>query len=349
LAAKHYDLPKGIHFGKINCELNHDLCTEHHIRGYPTFLLFHEGVRHQFDFDHRTAEEFVRFVKQTLEPVEYEFTTETYKQILGDPDSSQWDPTVVDEEQRWVVDFFAPWCSHCHVMSPKFREAASVLRGVVKFGKMNCELDAMFCSVLGIRGYPTIWRWDEGQVKNKPSAEYPGQPDPKLILEFALAEVPDYVNPVQISTFNKQVHESPDTVSWLVLFYSSKNCVDCDQMKLRVKALAARYHKKEEKQESRSSGAVDPAQSKGVKPVRLRFGSINCRESGQHYTFCLKERVKKYPSLVYYSGSNREQSIVNSEDTLKSISEIDQKLAHDRATLAYPFRHKMTFQYHGEL
>lgn len=50
------------------------MITHSPCRGYPTFLLFHEGVRHQFDFDHRTAEEFVRFVKETLEPVEYEFT-----------------------------------------------------------------------------------------------------------------------------------------------------------------------------------------------------------------------------------------------------------------------------------
>ena len=31
------------------------------------------------------------------------------------------------------------------------------LRGVVKFGKFNCELDASFCMMLGIRAYPTIW------------------------------------------------------------------------------------------------------------------------------------------------------------------------------------------------
>jgi hypothetical protein len=62
---------------------------------------------------------------------------------------------------------------------------------VVKFGKMNCELDPSFCGHVGIRGYPTIWRFEPNQPRLRPTAAYPGQPDPKMILDFAMAEVPD--------------------------------------------------------------------------------------------------------------------------------------------------------------
>lgn len=111
----------------------------------------------------------------------------------------------VDEdalEDRWVVDFFAPWCSHCHVMSPKFREAAKALRGVVKFGKLNCELDSSYCLALGIRAYPTIWRFEPNQPRDRPTAEYPGLPDPKMILDFAMAEVPDDIVELSYKDFN---------------------------------------------------------------------------------------------------------------------------------------------------
>jgi DnaJ family protein C protein 10 len=209
LAAHSDDLPHSVHFGKINCETHHDLCAEHHVHGYPTFLLFHAGVRHQFDFDARTSGEFVRFVKETLEPIEEEFTPDSYKQLIADPTTRTENDDPDQMSERWVIDFFAPWCSHCHVMSPKFREAAKALRGVVKFGKLNCELDASFCMQLGIRAYPTIWRFEPNQPRLRPTAQYPGLPDPKLILDFAMAEVPDFVTELTGDSFKEEVLHTP--------------------------------------------------------------------------------------------------------------------------------------------
>lgn len=341
LASKHYDLPKNVdvHFGKINCEAHHDMCNENHIRGYPTFLLFHDGVRHQFDFDERTAEEFVRFIKETLEPVEYEFTTETYTKMISSEDPDQM-------QERFVVDFFAPWCSHCHVMSPKFREAAKALRGVVKFGKMNCELDANFCMRLGIRAYPTIWRFEPNQPRNRPTAEYPGLPDPKLILDFAMAEVQNYVTELGYKTFNDEVRSEgeEDNLSWVVFFWSSKekDCNDCEQMQMRVKALASRY-------QAKRNAALKSTEGKATKPIILKFASVNCRASGMDYTFCLKERIKKFPTLVYYSKANNEQRVLPMKDMLKVISSIDGLMQADRAAVRHPFREQHEFFYHSEL
>jgi hypothetical protein len=128
-------------------------------------------------------------------------------------------------------------------MSPKFREAAKALRGVVKFGKLNCELDASFCMQLGIRAYPTIWRLEPNQPRLRPTAQYPGIPDPKLILDFAMAEVPDYVVELDGNLFKEEVRGAPENIAWVIIFWSSqgKDCRDCDQMRMRVKALASRY------------------------------------------------------------------------------------------------------------
>jgi len=350
LASKHYDLPKDteVHFGKINCEEHHEQCVEHHIRGYPQFLLFHEGVRHQYDFDLRTAEEFVRFIKETLEPVEYEFTPESYTKLIADPYNQADVPDEDSLEERWVVDFFAPWCSHCHVMSPKFREAAKALRGVVKFGKLNCELDSSYCLALGIRSYPTIWRFEPFQPRNRPTAEYPGLPDPKLILDFAMAEVPNLVKELSAKEFAETVKKADENYSWLVFFWSSKekDCPECDRMLMKVQALASRYNARLDAMK-RKVTKMDPV--KNSKAIVLQFASINCRASGAEYTFCLKERIKKYPTLVYYSAANNEQRVIPGDDTLKVISEIDKYMASDRRALQHPFREQHNFYFHDEL
>lgn len=351
-ASKHYDLPKDVqvHFGKINCEEHHEQCLEQHIRGYPTFLLYHDGVRHQFDFDHRTAEEFVRFIKETLEPVETEFTVDSYERIMNPHGKS---PATTEElaeytDQRWVVDFFAPWCSHCHVMSPKFREAAKALRGVVKFGKLNCELDAQYCMRLGIRAYPTIWRFEPGYTRSRPTAEYPGLPDPKLILDFAMQAVEDSVTVLDAATFRSYVREGGDEQSWVVFFWTSvsKDCPECERVMLKLKALASRYKAKELKQQHNAQ-RLDPVASN--RAIQLNFGAFNCRASGQDNLLCVSERIKRFPTVMFYSGANNEQKPISLDDTLKAISEIDANLAADRRAIVHPFREKPEFQFHVDL
>lgn len=351
LASKHYDLPQDIkiHFGKVNCEQNHERCEAMHVRSYPTFLLFHEGVRHQFDFASRTAEEFVRFIKETLEPVEHEFTPDDYRTMIFDPVKGE--PTEPDRE-RWMLDFFAPWCSHCTVMSPKYREAASVLRGVMKFGKLNCELEPGFCMQLGIRAYPTIWRFDVGQKRNQPTARYPGLPDPKMILNFAMDGVPDFVQELTIDNFDEEVKQEVDSMSWVVVFYNSKKMTEADErLLMKTRALASRY---QEKQKRSKEAKPDPAFLKDAttpvdEPHQVLFGKFDCKASGTAFTFCMKEKIKRTPMLVFYSGARNQQSILEKDDMLKVISDIDKHIHDDRREIHHPYREKHRFSYHTEL
>jgi len=233
-------------------------------------------------------------------------------------------------------------------MSPKFREAAKALRGVVKFGKLNCELDAQFCMVLGIRAYPTIWRFEPGAARSRPTAEYPGIPDPKLILDFAMQAVEDVVVALDATTFQTYVRGAGEEVSWVILFWSSKDkdCPDCDRAALKLKALSARYRAKDLKQ-AQMAQRSDPVPN--ARAIGLSFGSYNCRASGADNVLCMEERIKRFPMVMFYSGANNEQKPINIEDTLKAISDIDANLAADRRAIVHPFREKPEFQYHQDL
>lgn len=55
-----------------------------------------------------------------------------------------------------IVDFWAPWCGPCQMMSPIFDEVAVQFKGKVKMGKVNVDDNQQIPSKYGVSGIPTI-------------------------------------------------------------------------------------------------------------------------------------------------------------------------------------------------
>ena len=70
---------------------------------------------------------------------------------------------AVRDHPVMVVDFWAPWCAPCNVVSPMLDELASEFAGRVTFAKLNVDDNPMVAATMGIQSIPTILIFKNGR------------------------------------------------------------------------------------------------------------------------------------------------------------------------------------------
>jgi thioredoxin 1 len=63
-----------------------------------------------------------------------------------------------------IVDFWAPWCGPCRMVSPVITELSQELAGKAVFGKLNVDENPMIASTFGIQSIPTIAIFKNGKA-----------------------------------------------------------------------------------------------------------------------------------------------------------------------------------------
>ncbi|XP_061697855.1 dnaJ homolog subfamily C member 10 [Syngnathoides biaculeatus] len=135
--------------GSVDCQRFHSFCQGQSVRSYPEIRLYSGGGKTAYRFTsyngwHRDAHSLRTWALSALPRASLDMTPNSFRSL------------VLEANDPWVVDFYAPWCGPCNHFAPEFEILARVLKGKVRAGKIDCQAHYQACQSAGITAYPTV-------------------------------------------------------------------------------------------------------------------------------------------------------------------------------------------------
>ncbi|XP_069055019.1 protein disulfide-isomerase A6 isoform X2 [Lepisosteus oculatus] len=169
--------------GAVDADQHKSLAGQYNIRGFPTIKVF--GLNKNKPEDYQGARSSQAIVDSALNSLKSMVKdrlggktggSDHGRQSSGGSGSKKdvieltddnFDKTVLDSEDIWLVEFFAPWCGHCKNLEPEWAAAATDVKeqtkGKVKLGAVDATVHQMLASRYGVRGFPTIKIFRKGE------------------------------------------------------------------------------------------------------------------------------------------------------------------------------------------
>lgn len=168
---------------------------------------------------------------------------------------SNFDSKVLDSDDIWLVNFYAPWCPHCKNLKPVYEEASRAIRkeGLkgIKLGAIDASQYQSYAQKYGIRGFPTLKYFPAGPKTEGDAKEFDGDRSSQGILQWAKSKAGEVRPPPELvqMTSEKVLKESCESAQLCVisvlppLFDCQSECRN--RYISRIKEVAATFKSKQ--------------------------------------------------------------------------------------------------------
>lgn len=80
--------------------------------------------------------------------------------------SANFEQEVLKSDKPVLIDFWAPWCGPCRMLSPTISEIAEEYKDKVKVGKVNVDEEEELAAMFGVSSIPLLVVMKDGKVVN---------------------------------------------------------------------------------------------------------------------------------------------------------------------------------------
>jgi len=195
----------------VDADAHREIGAPYDIKGFPTIKFFGVDKKKPQDYNgERTANGIVEYVIRELKSIATarlggkakpqrsrssgsDSGSDSGSGGDGGPSAvvtltaSNFAEKVLESNEPWLVEFFAPWCGHCKNLAPAWEAAAKKLKGKVNLGAVDATVESSLGSEYGVRGYPTIKAFRAGSKKTP--LDYSGGRTADAIVSYALSEL----------------------------------------------------------------------------------------------------------------------------------------------------------------
>ena len=306
---------KEVIIAKVDCTTDTALCAENDVTGYPTIKFFPNGkegaIRYKGVRDLNALQD---FVEEQLDR-EPEFAPEDKQAGERPPEGPLYD--LNDENFAeftqtgyHFIKFFAPWCGHCKRLAPTWEDLARLYAEdeTVYISKVDCTQSQQLCTSHGVRGYPTLLLFKDGQKVE----QYPGQRDLDAFKSYLNKMVEQKDEKVESEEKEVSEKEPDDEILPAVFELSSDNFKDAIEEDVTFIKFYAPWcgHCK------RLAPTWDDLSKKYVEVDTLKIAKVDCT---QHKNICQESKVRGYPTLIIFKNGERLEEYNGSRD-LGSLS-----------------------------